>query len=308
MKMQKDMAVTNSSEAILSTYIASSENHLSPVPFLPVIANDTVDIEDDLMEVGTIGFDRIAQFYFYDVCLSEEFLRAFPFCFNPKLAFLKPQHVVTAIVLEQFAFEHSVRGFCNPLVEYRIRFSCNLSYGLFNICDMTERKDWWMVTKVRGWNIDGCPEDVRRLMFVHIIATLGCSPVVTDEDMDYPKNWSKILHGDESSPSEPVGHRPDGRTVCIHSIAVCPRLQGLGLGTATLKSYVQRMNSSGLADRVALICRKSETRFFEKCGFKNIGRSDTKTLTGEFYNMVFDLPGCDDFIDWNQIEKDAQQY
>lgn len=116
MKMQKDMAVTNSSEAILSTYIASSENHLSPVPFLPVIANDTVDIEDDLMEVGTIGFDRIAQFYFYDVCLSEEFLRAFPFCFNPKLAFLKPQHVVTAIVLEQFAFEHSVRGFCNPLV------------------------------------------------------------------------------------------------------------------------------------------------------------------------------------------------
>lgn len=207
---------------------------------------------------------------------------------------------------------------------------------------MTERKDWWMVTKVRGWNIDGCPEDVRRLMFVHIIATLGCSPVVTDEDMDYPKNWLKMLHGDESSPSELVGHRPDGRTVCIHSIAVCPRLQGLGLGTATLKSYVQRLNSLGLADRVALICRKSETRFFQKCGFRNIGRSDTKTLPGEFYNMVrcsstsmqsilalyslqelignlcvprtnsklqvFDLPGRKDFIDWNQIEKDAQQY
>jgi GNAT superfamily N-acetyltransferase len=143
------------------------------------------------------------------------------------------------------------------------------------------------VTKVRGWNIKDCPEeDVRRLMFVHIIATLGCSPVVTDEDMDYPKNWLNILHGIEKSPSELVGHRPDGRTVCIHSIAVCPRLQGLGLGTATLKSYVQRMNSSGLADRVALICRKSEIRFFQKCGFRNIGRSDTKTLTGEFYNMV----------------------
>lgn len=123
-------------------------------------------------------------------------------------------------------------------------------------------------------------------MFVHIIATLGCSPVVTDEDMDYPKNWLKMLHGDESSPSELVGHRPEGRTVCIHSIAVCPRLQGLGLGTATLKSYVQRLNSAGLADRVALICRQSETRFFQKCGFRNIGRSDTKTLPGEFYNMV----------------------
>ncbi|KAL6795189.1 hypothetical protein J3E68DRAFT_403556 [Trichoderma sp. SZMC 28012] len=308
MKMQKDMAVTNSSEAVPSTYNASPAGCLIPIPFLPIIANDTVDIDDEEMEVDTIGFDRIAQFYFYGVCRSEEFLSAFPFCFNPKLAFLKPQHVVTAIELEQVAFQHSVRGFCSPLVEYRVRFSYNLSFGLFNICDMTERKDWWMVTKVRGWNIDGCPEDVRRLMFVHIIATLGCSPVVTDEDMDYPKNWLKMLHGDEISPSELVGHRPEGRTVCIHSIAVCPRLQGLGLGTATLKSYVQRLNSAGLADRVALICRKSETRFFQKCGFRNIGRSDTKTLPGEFYNMVFDLPGRRDFIDWTQIEKDAQQY
>ncbi|KAH0531847.1 hypothetical protein TsFJ059_000627 [Trichoderma semiorbis] len=269
-------------EAVPSTYNASPAGCLIPIPFLPIIANDTVDIDDEEMEVDTIGFDRIAQFYFYG-------------------------HVVTAIELEQVAFQHSVRGFCSPLVEYRVRFSYNLSFGLFNICDMTERKDWWRVTKVRGWNIDGCPEDVRRLMFVHIIATLGCSPVVTDEDMDYPKNWLKMLHGDENSPSELVGHRPDGRTVCIHSIAVCPRLQGLGLGTATLKSYVQRLNSLGLADRVALICRKSETRFFQKCGFRNIGRSDTKTLPGEFYNMVFDLPGRRDFIDWNQIEKDAQQ-
>ncbi|UKZ73993.1 hypothetical protein TrVFT333_001647 [Trichoderma virens FT-333] len=253
------------------------------------------------MEVGTIGFDRVSQFYFYGVCRSKEFRRAFPFCFNPKIAFLKPQHVDTAVVLEQFAFEHSVRGFCSPLVEYRIRFSNNLCYGLFNICDMTERKDWWMATKVRGWNIGGCPEDVRRLMLVHIIATQGCSPVVTDEDMDYPKNWLKILHGEERSPSELVGHRPDGRTVCIHSIAVCPHLQGLGLGTATLKSYVQRIHSSGVADRVALICRKSETKFFQKCGFRNIGRSNTTTLTGEFYNMVFDLPGRNDFINWDKI-------
>ena len=139
---------------------------------------------------------------------------------------------------------------------------------------------------MRGWNIDGCPEDVRRLMFVHIIATLGCSPVVTDEDMDYPKNWAAILHGRDRYPSEPVGHRPHGRTICLHSVAVCPRLQGLGLGTATLKSYVQRMNSLGAADRVALVCRKPETRFFERCGFRNSGRSSIKTLVGEYYNMV----------------------
>ncbi|KAL7938099.1 hypothetical protein V8C35DRAFT_276496 [Trichoderma chlorosporum] len=302
------MAAANPSESIPPTYITHSGGDLRYNPFLPIIDDDEVDIDDELMELDTIGFDRISQFYFYDVCRSEKFLRAIPFCFNPKLTVLKPQHVATAMIMEQFAFEHSERGFCRPLVEYRIRFSGNFSYGLFNICDMTERKDWWMALKVRGWNIKGCPEDVRRLMFAHIVATLGRSPVVTDEDMGYPKNWLDMLHSRERSPSELVGHRPEGRTVCIHSIAVCSQLKRLGLGTATLKSYVQRMNSSGVADRVALICRKSEIRFFQKCGFRNVGRSDTKTLAGEFYNMVFDLPGSKDFIDWAKIERAAKEY
>lgn len=70
------------------------------------------------MEVETIEFDRIFQFRFYEVCRSKEFLKTIPFCFNPKIAFLKPQHVVTAVILEQFAFEHSPRGFSNPLVSF----------------------------------------------------------------------------------------------------------------------------------------------------------------------------------------------
>ncbi|KAH6607446.1 hypothetical protein Trco_003759 [Trichoderma cornu-damae] len=258
------------------------------------------------MEPDTTVVDRISQHRFYEACLSKEFLQTIPFCFNPKLAFLKPQHVVTAVILEQFAFQDSPRAFSNPLVEYRVRFSVNLSYGLFNICDMTDRKDWWVATKMRGWNINGHSEDVRRLMFAHIIATLGCSPVVTDEDMDCPKNWMEILHGRQRYPSEPVGHRSHGRTICVHSLAVCPRLQGLGLGTATLKSYVQRMNSIGVADRVALICRKPEIKFFERCGFKNIGLSETKTLAGEYYNMVFDLPGPNEFINWDDIAAAAK--
>ncbi|KAL6883896.1 hypothetical protein HDV57DRAFT_433308 [Trichoderma longibrachiatum] len=255
---QEKIMVATTCRGPLPPYKSSSGVCRCVVSYLPISDDDGCDIDEDLMEVGTIGFDRISQFHFYEA-------------------------------------------------EYRIRFSGNLSYGLFNICDMTERKNWWVATKMRGWNIDGCPEDVRRLMFVHIIATLGCSPFVTDEDMDYPKNWAAILNGRERYPSEPVGHRPHGRTICLHSVAVCPRLQGLGLGTATLKSYVQRMNSLGAADRVALICRKPETRFFERCGFKNIGRSTTKTLVGEYYNMVFDLPGPKDFIDWNSIADAAKK-
>lgn len=142
--------------------------------------------------------------------------------------------------------------------------------------------------KMRGWNMPDCPEDVRRFMFVHVVATMGCDPVVTDKDMDCPKNWKEVLHGRQRYPSEPVGHRSYGRTVCIHSIVVNPWLRGLGLGTAGLKSYVQRIHSRGLADRVALLCHKHEIRFFAKCGFKNIGRSDTTSLPGQYYNMVCD--------------------
>ncbi|RFU76624.1 polyamine acetyltransferase [Trichoderma arundinaceum] len=263
--------------------------------------NGEIDVDDELIEPETTAEDRVAHYRFFEVCLSDELLEAIPFCFNPALAFLKAHHVVTAVILEQFAFEHSQRGFSIQMVEYRIRSSGNLSYGLFNICDMTEKKDWWVATMMRSWNIENKDEDIRRLLFVQIIATLGCSPVVTDKDMDAPSNWMEILHGRESHPSEPVGHRPHGRTLCIHSLAVCPRLQGLGLGTATLKSYLQRMNTINAADRVALLCRQSEIRFFQRCGFKNIGRSYTETLRGEYFDMVFDLPGPGKLIDWNGV-------
>ncbi|EHK43087.1 hypothetical protein TRIATDRAFT_136870 [Trichoderma atroviride IMI 206040] len=230
-----------------------------------------------------------------------------PFCFNPKLAFLQPQHVATTIFLEQCAFEHSQRGFSKQLTEYRIRFSGTLSYGLFNICDVTERKDWLLKMKMRGWNMPDCREDVRRFMFVHMVATMGCDPVVTDKDMDCPKNWKEVLHGRQRYPSEPVGHRSYGKTVCLHSIVVNPWLRGLGLGTAALKSFVQRIHSRGLADRVALLCHKHEIRFFAKCGFKNIGRSDTTSLPGQYYNMIFDLPERDTHIAWKGILEDAEK-
>ncbi|KAM0249389.1 hypothetical protein ACHAQJ_009064 [Trichoderma viride] len=299
--------VVNTCEESPSTDFSSLEMRLDLIPVIPISTNDEVDVVDAQMEPNTLVEDRLFQFHFFHACLSEDFLKSMPFCFNPTIASLKSHHVATTLILEQCAFEHSQRGFSKSLAEYRIRFAASLSYGLFNICDVTERKDWRIATKMRGWNVPDCPEDVRRFMFVHIIATMGCGPVVTDEDMDCPKNWKEILHGRQRYPSEPVGHRPLGRTVCLHSIAVCARLQGLGLGTATLKSFVQRMSSRRVADRVALLCRKHEIRFFEKCGFKNIGRSNTKSLSGRYYNMVFDLPEGKELIDWKAIVTAAKK-
>lgn len=116
MKKQEDAMVATACQGSLATNNSSLGTCRCVVSFLPISTNDEFDIDEDLMEVETIGFDRISQFHFYEVCRSDDFLRSFPFCFNPKLSFLKPQHVGTAVLLEQFAFEHSQRGFSSPLV------------------------------------------------------------------------------------------------------------------------------------------------------------------------------------------------
>lgn len=87
------------------------------------------------------------------------------------------------------------------------------------------------------------------VLLAHIIATGSQSSVITDSDMDYPKDW-KTAGFRESK----VGHRESSRTVAIHSLAVVPRLQGCGLGKLILKAYLQQINNSGIADRVVLIC------------------------------------------------------
>jgi len=87
------------------------------------------------------------------------------------------------------------------------------------------------------------------VLLAHIVATRSGSQVVTDNDMDYPKDWKTAT----AKPA--VGHQEGGRTVAIHSLAVIPKLHGCGLGKLIMKSYIQQMNDSGTVDRVALICQ-----------------------------------------------------
>jgi predicted N-acetyltransferase YhbS len=69
--------------------------------------------------------------------------------------------------------------------------------------------------------------------------------------MDYPKNWHE--HGAVKDTT--VGHQEEGRTICLHSFAVSPKLQGTGVGKLAMRSYIQIMNESGVADRIAIICQ-----------------------------------------------------
>lgn len=98
------------------TDFSSLDMCLDFIAVIPISANDEVDLIDVQVEPDTTIDDRLYQYQFFKPCLSKEFLQSMPFCFNPKLAFLKPQHVATTIFLEQCAFEHSQRGFSKQLV------------------------------------------------------------------------------------------------------------------------------------------------------------------------------------------------
>jgi len=71
---------------------------------------------------------------------------------------------------------------------------------------------------------------------------------VTDESMDYPKDWNS----DHPAHSD-VGHQEAGRTIVLHSVAILPQFQGRGIGRVLVMAYMQQMNGAGIADRLALI-------------------------------------------------------
>lgn len=85
---------------------------------------------------------------------------------------------------------------------------------------------------------------------------------------------------------ETRGHREQGRTLAVHSVAVLPEYQGRGVGKTILQAYLQRMNSAGIADRVALLAHRPLCEFYRKQGFTDDGANESKLYGGGWINMV----------------------
>ncbi|PNS16331.1 Histone acetyltransferase Tip60 [Sphaceloma murrayae] len=152
----------------------------------------------------------------------------------------------------------------------------------------------------------GTPER-KSILLGHVIATKTTNPVVHDEDMELPPKWRQDHQRGIDSPStvtpagtprlgaegseQPAtpGHKEHGRTICIHSLAVLPDFQGRGLGRLLLRSYIQRMESSGVADRIAIIAHKELVGFYEGMGFESRGQSKVTFGNGNWVDLVLDL-------------------
>ncbi len=105
--------------------------------------------------------------------------------------------------------------------------------------------------------------------------------------MEIPSDW-KTRRSSLPLPSEdePVGHHDLGRTICVHSLAIAPEFQKMGLGSMLMKSYISRMKDSKIADRIALLAHDHLVPFYKGLGFENMGPSAVTSHGGNWNNMV----------------------
>lgn len=136
-----------------------------------------------------------------------------------------------------------------PQFAYRLTTCGGISLGLFTTVNPNTRDSRRIDTFDTSELVETDRKNgARHCLVAHIVATKSTSDVVTDEAMDYPKDWNS-----ESRSHSTLGHREEGRTICLHSLAVLPDFQGMKVGSTLLKGYCQRIQESGIADRIALI-------------------------------------------------------
>ncbi|TKX25375.1 acetyltransferase (GNAT) domain-containing protein 6 [Elsinoe australis] len=213
--------------------------------------------------------------------------------------------------------------YANP-VQFHYRFAkCSeLSLGLFTSADTTiATASTSQPTTANPGSAEtaatavpvysGTPER-KSILLGHVIATKTTNLYVRDEDMELPPKWReehqrgidspstvtpagtpKLGASSDSKGSALPGHKEEGRTICIHSLAVLPDFQGKGLGRLLMRSYIQRMESSGVADRIAIIAHDQLVPFYEGMGFESRGKSPVVFGGGNWVDMVLDLRNHD---------------
>lgn len=214
----------------------------------------------------------------------------FPVHFSPLVQPLTSSSVESCVVLENAAFPNPDRRATREKFEYRLSTCSDICSGIFCSIVPSEAKDKDFALEtlpVANPVETGRANGAVLALCAHVVSTLGNGPVVTDADMSYPINW----RDQESSKSSGLGHQVMGRTVCLHSFAVAPKLQGCGLGKLMMKSYLQQINNSGVADRVALICQDYLVSYYKRFGFRHLGESRASFAGGGWNDMVIDLAG-----------------
>ncbi|KAI1412173.1 acyl-CoA N-acyltransferase [Hypoxylon sp. FL1857] len=212
-----------------------------------------------------------------------------PFAFHPNVRPLSINDLESCVALENAAFENPGHRCTREKFEYRLSTCPELSMGLF--CTIVP-------DKAQGFEIDtfataqpaetGRNDGSRSVLIAHIVATKSHKKLVTDEAMDYPRDFRTNKHKHSS-----LGHQEGGQTICIHSLAVHPKLHGCHLGKLIMKAYLQQLKNADIAEYCSLICQDYLVSFYERFGFVCQGPSKATLGGGGWFDMTLrieDLP------------------
>lgn len=153
---------------------------------------------------------------------------------------------------------------------YRLRECSGICYGVFTTVDphlQSDREDTSAATYAVAPPVETSSER-RRVLLGHIVATLSTNDLINDEDMGLPSDWQSST----PAPSN-LGHKPHGRTLMVHSLAVLPDYQGKGVGTLLMSGFIKRMREAKIADRIALLAEDGLVPFYDSLGFDDLGES-----------------------------------
>lgn len=163
---------------------------------------------------------------------------------------------------------------------YRLSACSELCLGLFSTSDPDAPASSVPTYKTARPTNSASPTK-KAVLIAHVVATKCESKTVTDSSMDCPPDWQS-----SASSSDTRGHQEQGRTIAVHSVAVLPKYQGRHLGRTTLKSYIQRMETAGIADRISLLAHQQFFKFYEELGFVSKGPSECQSYGGGWHDLV----------------------
>ena len=198
---------------------------------------------------------------------------------HPYSSVLTLSNLEDVVALENSAFPENERCSREKFM-YRLTKCPELSFGLFSKDVIPDES-----TKHKSAHLKN-PPSRKVILVAHVVATRTAAPSVTDASMAIPPNWETPSKSPSTVDGEPQGHMDKGSTIAVHSLAVNPDYQKLGLGSVLMKAYIERIKSSKIADRIALLAHGPLLGFYEGLGFQNMGESSATFGGGNWYNMV----------------------
>ncbi|MCJ1286699.1 hypothetical protein MMC26_006045 [Xylographa opegraphella] len=270
-RQSQELTLTESPEAKTPRPINSQDEEQLPSNAFTIVRDESDDREQQLSNTLRRSDEKIK--------------------LHPYVQLLSLSDLEACVALEAATFPEHERASREKFI-YRLTTCPTLSLGLFS-STTTLPTPATQAAFDAARPPDSSTPSHRAVLLGHVIGTLTDAPAVTDASMEIPQSLPS--HPDhlptapppDTHDTEVSGHRPLGRTIAIHSVCILPTHQNLGLGKTLLKAYMQRMESSGIADRIALLAHPELVGWYMgKFGFEDRGESKAMFGGGGWRELV----------------------